>query len=88
MAHPLLEEFCRASALRPEFFRRVQRVIRTEIQPLLEERERLIEENAALRQQVAELQSGLVAGDYDVKVSHRASKSSKSKAPADDPVTA
>jgi hypothetical protein len=54
MAHPLLEEFCRASTLRPEFFRRVQRVIRTEIQPMLEERETLLVRVADLEAQLAE----------------------------------
>lgn len=44
MGHPLLDEFCRVAGLescRPEFFRRVQRELREQIQPLLDERESL-----------------------------------------------
>jgi len=50
MADPLLEEFARApGSLRPDFFRRVQRHIRDVINPQLDERDRLLEENAQLR---------------------------------------
>lgn len=52
MGHPLVDEFCRAHELRPEFFRRCQRVFRDEVQPQLDERERLIEENHSLLEQL------------------------------------
>lgn len=55
--HPVFEEFCRARDLRPEVLHRMQRVVRTEIQPLLDERETLIEENARLRERVAALEA-------------------------------
>ena len=51
MGHPLLDEFCRVhsqDSLRPDFFRRCQRVFRDEIQPQLDEREQLLAENARL----------------------------------------
>ncbi len=57
MGHPLVDEFCRANELRPDFFRRCQRVFRTEVQGQLDERESLIEENAALTARVAELEA-------------------------------
>jgi hypothetical protein len=58
MDHPLLSEFCRASGqLRPEFFRRCQRVFRDEIAPMLTEVETLREENATLKQQLEALQA-------------------------------
>lgn len=57
MAHPLVEEFCRAKgALRPDFFRRCQRVFRDEVIPMLHEGQRLAIENAALKTQLADLQ--------------------------------
>jgi len=55
MGHPLIEQFCRASQLHPDFLRRCQRVFRAEVQPLLEDRERLLEENASLRADVERL---------------------------------
>ena len=57
MGHPLIEEFCRQSTpdLRTEFFRRCQRVFRDEVQPMLDERERLLIENVELRAQVEAL---------------------------------
>ncbi len=58
MGHPLIDEFCRAKdSLRTEFFRRCQRVFRDEVQPQLDERDRLLEENAALKQQIETLQA-------------------------------
>jgi hypothetical protein len=53
--HPMFEEFCRAGALQHHVLRRMQRRVRDEIQPMLDEREVLIEENASLREQVAAL---------------------------------
>jgi hypothetical protein len=56
MGHPLIEEFCRVSnpdSLRMEFFRRCQRVFREEVQPQLDERERLLEEVADLKAMLA-----------------------------------
>lgn len=55
MGYPLIDEFCRAHELRPEFFRRCQREFRNEVQPMLDQREQLLVENAALKAQVAEL---------------------------------
>jgi hypothetical protein len=53
MGHPLIEAFCRQSGqLQPEFYRRCQRVFRDEVQPMLDERDRLIEENATLKAQL------------------------------------
>jgi len=57
MGHPLIEEFCRAHTLRPDFFRRCQRVFRDEVQAQLDERERLLIENADLKQQLIDLQA-------------------------------
>jgi len=57
MGHPLIDEFCRAQQLHPEFFRRCQRVFRDEVQAQLDERERLLVENAALRAQLEESRS-------------------------------
>src|SRR4029077_12940826 len=56
MGHPVIDEFCRVpgvSACQPHFFNRVQRELRDTIQPLLDERERLLEEVASLREQLA-----------------------------------
>lgn len=58
MGHPLVEEFCRVhgfSGLQPSFFNRCQRVFREEVLPQLDERERLLEENAQLKTQVEKL---------------------------------
>jgi hypothetical protein len=51
----MFEEFCRAGTLQHHILRRMQRRVRDEIQPMLDEREQLIEENASLREQVAAL---------------------------------
>jgi hypothetical protein len=51
----MFEEFCRAGSLQPHILRRIQRRVRDEIQPMLDEREALIEENAKLREQIAAL---------------------------------
>lgn len=58
MGHPLIDEFCRQSSttLKPEFYRRCQRVFLSEVQPLLDERDVLLAENAALKAQLASLQ--------------------------------
>lgn len=57
MGHPLLDDFCRQKGLelRPEYYRRCQRVFRDEVTPMLEERDRLLEENAALTAQIEKL---------------------------------
>lgn len=53
MGHPLIDEFCRiGGAFHPEFLRRCQRVFREEVQPQLDERDRLLKENAALTAQM------------------------------------
>src|SRR5688572_10984044 len=44
MADPKLEEFCRAHDFKPNFLRDMQRYLRDEIQPKLEEREQLLAE--------------------------------------------
>lgn len=49
MGHPLIDEFCRANAFQPQFLRRCQRVFREEVQPQLDERDRLLAENAELK---------------------------------------
>jgi hypothetical protein len=55
MAHPIIEEFCRIHSperMQTIFFRRMQRVLRDEVQPMLDERDRLLAENAELRAEV------------------------------------
>jgi hypothetical protein len=55
MPHPLLEQFCRIpgiDACRPDFFRRMQRELRDDIQPMLDQREALLAENAELKAQL------------------------------------
>lgn len=61
MGHPLIDEFCRAHELQPTFFRRCQREFRSEVQPLLDQREVLIVENADLKAQLAEVTAKLEA---------------------------
>lgn len=58
MGHPLIEEFCRQAGLelRPEFFRRCQRVFRDEVQPRLEQADVLEAENAALKARIETLE--------------------------------
>lgn len=58
MGDPLIEEFCRiysADSMRSEFFRRCQREFRDRVQPQLDERERLLVENAELKAQIEQL---------------------------------
>lgn len=58
MGHPLIDEFCRIyspDGMRTEFFRRCQRVFRDEVQPQLDERDRLLEENATLKADLEKL---------------------------------
>lgn len=57
MGHPLVDEFCRAADLKPTFIRRCQRVFREEVQTQLDERERLLEDNAHLKAQLEKLQT-------------------------------
>jgi regulator of replication initiation timing len=55
MAHPLIEQFCKihtADRMNTIFFRRMQRELRDVIQPMLDERDRLLVENAELRAEV------------------------------------
>lgn len=57
--HPIIEEFCRIPSLanlQTVAFRRMQRVFQAEIHPMLDERERLLVENAELRAQLEALQ--------------------------------
>lgn len=55
MGHPLVDEFCRAHQLDPSFLRRCQRVFRDEVQPQIDERTVLLEENATLKATLKEL---------------------------------
>lgn len=58
MGHPLIDDFCRVQGVgncQAHFFNRCQRVFRDEVQPQLDERERLLEENAMLKAEIAKL---------------------------------
>lgn len=66
MGHHLIEEFCRANQLHPDFIHRCQRVFREEVQAQLDEREKLLEENAALKAENATLKSRPKKGTGDV----------------------
>jgi hypothetical protein len=58
VGYPLIDEFCRIGSLdscQPSFFRRCQREFSQIVQPMLDERERLITENADLSEQVLAL---------------------------------
>lgn len=57
MGHHLIEEFCRANQLHPEFIHRCQRVFREEVQAQLDERDALLVENAALKAENARLKA-------------------------------
>jgi hypothetical protein len=60
--HPLIEEVCRVGGVQncqPQFFRRVQFRLRNEIQPLLDQRDALLETNAVLEVENAELKAQL-----------------------------
>jgi NADH:ubiquinone oxidoreductase subunit D len=62
MPDPHIEEFCRiggVASCRQDVFRRFQRHLRDTVQDQLDERLRLIEENAALTSRMAELEAGL-----------------------------
>lgn len=62
MGHPLIDEFCRVQSpdgLKPEFFRRCQRVFRDEVQPQLDECDRLRLVNEALGFEMKDLRDKL-----------------------------
>lgn len=61
MADPKIEEFTRAFELQPRFLRQMQEYLRTTVQPQLEERDRLIDENGLLRYENAALREELAA---------------------------
>lgn len=66
MGHPLIDEFCRVpgvGACQPHFFNRCQREFRDTIQPLLDEREQLLVENATLKEAIDAAQARLLAQD-------------------------
>jgi len=63
MGHPLIEEFCRANNFQPSFLRRCQRVFREEVQPLLDQRDVLAEENDALKAVVEKLKAAKAKKD-------------------------
>lgn len=65
MGHPIIDEFCRVHSLQnlqPIAFRRMQRIMRDEVQPQLDERDRLLVENADLREQVERLSKKAAKG--------------------------
>lgn len=62
---PMFEEFCRADTLQHHVLRRMQRLVRSEIQPMLDERDTLLIENASLREQVAALMAEPKRGKKD-----------------------
>lgn len=47
--HPLIEEICRAREVQPHAFGRWQRELRDVIQPMLDERDRLLAEREATK---------------------------------------
>lgn len=53
MGHPLIDEFCRAQTFQTSFLRRCQREFREIVQPLLDERDVLLGENAVLKAALA-----------------------------------
>jgi hypothetical protein len=58
--HPLIEQFCRIPGIQscqPSFFNQCQRVFRDDVQPMLVEREALLLENAALKEEIAKLKA-------------------------------
>jgi len=58
MGHPAINEFCRVKSigsLRLDVFRRMQRLFRDEVNPRLDERDLLLEENAALKAELEAL---------------------------------
>ena len=57
MPDPLLEEFTRAHALRQDVFRRLQRHVRSVVQPKLDECDRLRTENAELQAELDKVQA-------------------------------
>lgn len=60
MGHPLIDEFCRVAGVgncQSHFFNRCQREFRDQIQPMLDERERLLIENDALKKRAEELEA-------------------------------
>lgn len=62
MGYPLIDEFCRINGLgacQPSFFRRCQREFREHVQPMLDERDRLLVETVELREANAQLTARL-----------------------------
>ena len=57
MADPKIEEFCRAHDFKPSFLRDMQRYLREQIQPRLDERDVLIEQNHALSEELHALKN-------------------------------
>ena len=58
MGHPIIDELCRVHGpddMRFEFFQRCKRILRDEVNPMLDERERLLEENMALKADLEKL---------------------------------
>ena len=63
MGHPAIDEFSRIYSMaqfQPQTFRRLQRVFRDDVQALLNEREALLVENAALKAQIAQVEAAAV----------------------------
>lgn len=67
MGHPLIDEFCRAGTLHPDFIRRCQRVFRDEVQPLMDAGQQAIAENAELKAQIAALDAELAQANTRAK---------------------
>jgi hypothetical protein len=57
MGHALIDEFCRAQTLHPDFLRRCQRVFRDEVQAALDRGAAAEAENIELRAEVQALRS-------------------------------
>jgi regulator of replication initiation timing len=84
MSHPVIEEFTRIFSLdrlQVTSFRRMQRILRDEVQPMLDERERLLVENADLRQQLELMSMKLaMAGPVVVPGDDKATRKAKAGA--------
>jgi hypothetical protein len=93
MAHPIIEEFCRIHTpdrMQTVFFRRMQRVLRDEIAPMLDERERLLVEVDELGSKNTGLQVALreaqIAASFKAEVNTTEAKPTRK--PKAEPVTA
>jgi len=70
MGHPAIDEFTRIYSLaqfQSSTFRRLQRVFRDEVQPLLTERDELADENARLKQRVEALEAAVADATHELR---------------------